>query len=98
MNEAQKWKNYVRHAVEQNHPEEPLKRAKLTLTRHSSQEPDFDGLVSGFKHIIDGLIFAKVIINDKTSNVGQPTYKWERAPINKGFITVLVEEDSEIAP
>lgn len=69
----------------------PLAKAKLTLTRHSSTEPDYDGLVSSFKPCIDALIMANVIENDRMSNVGKPTYLWELAPRNKGHITIKVE-------
>lgn len=69
----------------------PLERAKLTLTRCSSSEPDFDGLVSSFKHVIDGLVDAGVIRNDKGSTIGQPEYRWEKAKPKKGGVRVCVE-------
>jgi len=91
--EARKWKTLVMNSVvlaKYNHP--PLDKAKLTLIRHSSQSSgDFDGLVSSFKHVIDGLIDAKVLVNDRMSNIGAPEYRWCRAPRNKGFIEVIVE-------
>lgn len=92
--EARKWKEHVFNAVLIAHsiPKSPLTKAKLTLVRHSSAEPDFDGLVSSFKHVIDGLIHAKVLVNDKVSNIGQPTYLWKLAKRNKGFIQIKVEE------
>ncbi len=69
----------------------PMKKAKLTLTRHSSSEPDFDGLASSFKHVIDGIVQAGVIVNDKMSVIGQPTYQWKKARPKCGFITVRIE-------
>ena len=90
--EARKWKRAVFIAIDYaKRPERPLQKAKLTLVRHSSMPPDFDGLVSGFKHVIDGLIDAQVIVNDKFENIGQPEYRWEKAPQRNGFITVKVE-------
>lgn len=93
MSEARKWKRKVCDVVTLNGyaPETPFKRAKLTLTRHSSQEPDFDGLVSGFKHVIDGLIEAGVIENDKRENIGVPEYRWQKTGRGAGFIEVKVE-------
>lgn len=93
MAEARKWKKIVTdHTIlHKAIPPKPLKRAKLTLTRCSSQEPDFDGLVSSFKHIIDGLILGGIIENDKMSNIGQPTYIWEKAPREKGKVIIEVE-------
>ena len=92
--EARKWKSMVASAVilKRAKPERPLTKAKLTLTRHSSIRPDYDGLVSGFKHVIDGLIEAGVIENDRDENVGIPEYRWEKAAQRNGFITVRVEE------
>lgn len=95
MAEARKWKGAVYVAVGAPlRPLKPLQLCRLTLIRHSSVEPDFDGLCSSFKHVIDGLIHAQVIANDKTSNFvdGRPEYIWKKAPRNKGFITVKVEE------
>ncbi len=81
----------VADAVRDRKPTLPLQKARLVLTRHSASEPDFDGLVSGFKHTIDGLVKAGVLINDKPTNIS-PTYRWQKAPSGKGFITVAVEE------
>jgi hypothetical protein len=64
----------------------------LTLTRGSSVQPDYDGLVSGFKHVIDGLVLAKVLINDDQETIGIPEYKWVKADPKEGFIRVTVEE------
>lgn len=73
-------------------PPKPLKKAKITLTRHSSVSPDFDGLVSSFKHILDGLIDAKVIQNDKFENIGAPEYVWEKTGRRAGRVTIEVLE------
>lgn len=73
-------------------PKEPLKKAKVTLSRFSTREPDFDGLVCSFKPILDGLTNSKIIIDDKMSVIGQPTYKWEKIGKGKGKIHILVEE------
>jgi len=70
----------------------PMMKARLTLTRASSSEPDFDGLVSGFKRVIDGLVAAGVLINDKQSVIGQSRYVWEKASPKRGCVKVLVEE------
>lgn len=90
--EAAHWKKMVHWATACKGPEESLKRAKLTLTRCSAIEPDFDGLVSSFKHVLDGLVEAQVIENDKPSVIGQPAYRWEKAPPKHGKIKVRIEE------
>jgi hypothetical protein len=85
------WKRKVWMACWHLKPPMPLERAKLTFTRVSSMEPDFDGLVSGFKATIDGLVECGVLANDKQINIGQPVYLWERGKMGKGFIKIKVE-------
>jgi hypothetical protein len=91
--ESRIWKRGVADYIIINRlkPEAPFKTAKLTLTRHSASAPDSDGLVSCFKHVIDGLVEAGVLENDKFTNIGMPTYLWMYSPRNKGFITIRVE-------
>jgi hypothetical protein len=91
--EAKKWKRLVLNAVvfARKQPKAPCQKAQVTLTRHSSVRPDFDGLVSSFKHVIDGLILAKVIVNDNHDVIGVPEYLWEKAPPKLGRITIKVE-------
>ncbi len=94
---ATRWKQAVLIAVrsQANYQEPPkLEKAMLTLTRHSSQEPDFDNMVSSFKYIIDGLVQAQVISNDRSANIGQPQYLWKQAPAKQGYVTIKVEEIS----
>jgi hypothetical protein len=90
--EARQWKALVIFAVGRRIPARPLKRAKLTLTRVSSGTIDADGMVSSFKHVIDGLIAAGVIENDRMSNIGFPEYRHEKGKAKEGFIIVRVDE------
>ncbi len=87
---AKTWKRKVWLVVWHLRPPEPLTRAQLTLTRFSSSEPDFDGLVSSFKHVIDGLVEARVLIDDKPSVIGQPVCQWTKAKPGHGKIKVRV--------
>lgn len=88
---AQNWKRAVWGKCWHKRPPEPLKTARLTLTRLSSVEPDYDGLVSSFKPVIDGLVESKVIANDRPANIGRPEYLWVRTTPRMGRITVRVE-------
>ena len=90
--EARKWLNLVLSVCYSKRPLQPLQRAKLSLVRYSSSSPDSDGLVSSFKHVIDGLRKASIIHNDKFENIGMPDYKWEKVKKGKGKIKVKVEE------
>ena len=91
VKEARHWKHLVLLALGSAIPRVPLQKAKLTLIRHSSREPDFDGLTSTWKHIIDGLTEARVIVDDKPSIIGSPIFLWHKAPQKKGFIEVNVK-------
>lgn len=84
------WHMKVRLAIGQNVPKLPLQKAKLTLTRHSDREPDFDNLAHSFKCVIDGLTNAGIILDDKPSIIGSPTFRWKKAKRNEGFISVEV--------
>lgn len=89
------WETRVKHALVQTiggWPREPMTRARVTITRASTREPDFDGLVQGGKFLLDGLVKAKVLADDGPSVIGQPAYRWERAPRGMGSVRVRVEE------
>lgn len=88
------WHRSVMAAIGNKKPIAPCKTARLTLTRHSSTEPDYDGLVSSFKPVVDALIVCGVLENDKVSNIGQSTYRWEKCPAKMGKIHVIVQEVS----
>lgn len=90
-----KWHTLVTKEVfyaQRKIPVSPIKRAKLTLCRYSAKCPDFDGLVSSFKNIIDSLIKLKVLENDSMEHIGQSSYEWFKAAPRKGHIRVRVEE------
>lgn len=93
--EARKWKNYIHLYAGSNKPSKPLQKAKLTLVRYSSKSPDPDGLVSSFKHVIDGLVEAGILIDDNYDVIGMPKYLWSKVKAKEGKITVLVEESNE---
>ena len=90
---SREWNNIVMYHVlkKGGPPNGPLPRAKLTLIRYSSREPDFDGLVSSFKVVIDALRYNGVILDDKMSNVGVPSYSWVSVKPREGSIYVRVE-------
>lgn len=89
--ERKKWHALVLRFGGHLAPPEPLLKAKLTLTRYSSEQPDFDGLVSGFKYVIDGLIKAGFIIDDNQDVIGQPRYMWFKAPRKQGKIKITIK-------
>lgn len=92
VKEAKKWHHAILSTSSESRPAQPLQKAKLTLIRYSSRRPDFDGLVSSFKHVIDGLKQAKIITDDKYENIGNPQYEWMPVKSGQGKIEVTVEE------
>lgn len=90
--EARQWKTWVYYEVHKHRPTEPLLKARLTLTRVSSGECDSDGLVSSFKHVIDGLVYAGILVNDRFSNIGMPEYRQLKCAPKQGHIMVKIEE------
>ena len=80
-------------------PEKPLERARVSITRCSTSEPDYDNLVQGGKFLLDGLIRAGVIVDDAPSVIGRPDYYWEKAQAAKGCVRIRVEsiDDLEVA-
>lgn len=91
--EADKWKKaVVCECIFKRQLHSPaLYKAKLTLTRYSSVSPDPDGLVSSFKHVIDGLVLGGVIVNDRFENISMPDYRWVKCKPKEGKIHVVVE-------
>lgn len=93
--ESQRWHKRVlgRMLLERKSPPPaPLKRAQLTLIRHSSRAPDYDGLVHSFKPVVDALKKCLVISDDNMGVIGRPDYKWEKAGQKAGKIEIRVLE------
>lgn len=90
--EAKRWQADVANMVGQRKPAKPLERYTLTLVRFSAVEPDFDGIVRGFKSIVDGLVLSGVLANDRISNSGAWNVAWMKSSPRNGRISVRVEE------
>lgn len=97
---AKRWQARVVGAVLETlgrWPAQPLERAHVTIVRCSNREPDFDGLVAGGKHLLDGLVKAGVIADDRMSVIGAPEYLWEKIGPGKGHVRIRVEAVGEDA-
>lgn len=66
-------------------------KAKLTLTRYSSQMPDGDGLTGSFKSLIDSLVRLGVLEDDSPKVIGYPEYIWEKCKRGEGKIKIRIE-------
>ena len=89
--EREKWTNAIHYLSLGKRPESALKRAKLKCFRHSSTCPDFDGLVSSFKMVLDALVTCKILVGDSMKIIDIPDYRWFKVPRNEGFIEIFVE-------
>lgn len=90
--EKNKWISLVAAQVMGKKPPQPLEFYRLTLVRHSSVEPDFDGLVRGFKDIVDGLLHAGVLADDKIKNSGKWDCSWTKCKPKQGKVHITVTE------
>lgn len=86
------WRTATCILAKAKRPQSPLTSCRITATRFSSAEPDYDNLVISFKSVIDGLKDAGVINDDKNSVVKERLYLWFRAPKGKGRVGIVVEE------
>lgn len=89
--EKNKWHALVKLFLGHQTPKAPFKQAKLVLTRHSMRAPDYDGLVGSFKYVVDGLVKAGVIADDKTAVIGDSKYQWIKAKKIDQRIEVIIE-------
>lgn len=97
--ERKKWRKLVYEAVVASghygrlRTSKPLEKCKITFTRVSSREPDYDNLVASFKAPTDALKFNGIILDDKRAMIN-PEYFWQRARPKQGHIKIKIEEAS----
>ena len=70
------WFAMVRAELGSNIPPDPLKHARVTITRHSNKPLDGDNLHHGAKYILDALTKCGVIEDDKHHVIGMPNVRW----------------------
>lgn len=79
-------------------PKNPWTKVKLLLVRQSSRCPDYDGLVSSFKYVVDLMVNRfKIFVDDSYWVTGQWEVFWAKAPPKKGkiYVKVLRVKDGE---
>lgn len=73
-------------------PEKPLSQYQITFTRHTIHPLDIDNLVASFKPVLDSLVRAGVIEDDKWCTTENLKYRQEKAGSRaKQRVTVEVE-------
>lgn len=74
-------------------PPEPLKKARISIVRHSWRTLDFDGLVGSMKPVVDALVSAGVLANDDWKTLGAWDIDQQFRPKKEGpLLTVSVVE------
>lgn len=100
MKEKDQWHGAVREQViwfKRDHGDfDPFKKVRIEFTRASTNEPDWDGLVSGFKFVTDGLVKAGVMIDDTPSVIQSADYKWVKCSRAEQGIFVAIYNLEEV--
>jgi len=87
------WKAHVVKHIGRTPAQWRIEQPQLTLTLFSLKEPDFDNLVSRWKPVIDGLVAAGIIQDDKISVIGSPTFHWRKVKkLKDQSIEILVSD------
>lgn len=90
-NHAKRWERLIWAYVWPRKPAAPLKKAKLTLIRHSIRVMDADNLRSSFKPVVDALVKLGIIADDSMAVIGEPIVRHERTRRKEQKITIIVE-------
>lgn len=100
QNNTRKWKKLVFEHFYNVRPKDPLEKFKLTYVWFGARQPDWDGMLTAMKPVQDGLIHAKVIVDDspkylievpKLEFVKVPPKHSTRNPIPDYKIKIIVE-------
>lgn len=89
--EVKRWRAIVASHTAGQRPAQPLERARVTMVRLSSVEPDHENLTMSFKPVLDALVHCGVLVDDGPAHV-ERVYRWEYAPRGQGSVRIEVEE------
>ena len=83
MKDVEVWAILVKAAIGKSIPKSPSPYCLLTLKRFSTKMPDYDGLVMSFKHVVDGIKNAGVLVDDNYAVTGQWDVTWAKVSHRK---------------
>jgi Holliday junction resolvase RusA-like endonuclease len=87
------WDAYIAAEVYDKAPFRPLKRAKLTIVRHSHRTLDYDGLVGSLKPVVDALVSARIFLDDSWKVLGAWNVDQRFKPKSEGpLLEITIEE------
>lgn len=90
--EKKRWRTMTYYQARSLRPQTPYRHVELTVVRGSSRGTDLDNVLAAVKPIIDGLVDAGILADDCPKVVQRIIPMWEKAPIRKGFIKIIVRE------
>lgn len=88
-----RWDVLILSMCQRKLPPKPLEKARITLVRHSWRTLDYDGLVGSMKPVVDALVTAGVLVDDRWSVTGPWIVDQAFRPKKEGdLLTIRVEE------
>lgn len=97
--ERKRWERMVNHALNDfRYWDDPLTKAKLTLVRYSSRQPDEDNLMASWKPVIDALVSYGVIEDDNPKVIVELVSKWRKCKRNEVRIEIVIESLEDQPP
>lgn len=91
--EGKGWDILVELHCSRKKPPEPLKRASITIVRHSYRMLDYDGLVGSLKPVVDAFVSVGVLQDDAWNVLGRWNVDQKFRPKKEGpLLEVLIQE------
>ena len=82
---AKRWKQRAKDACTSLGMKKLTGRPTIFLCRHTKVEPDYDNLVTSFKHVLDGVVLSGIIEDDGPDYI-ETVYIWTRSA--EKYVTV----------
>lgn len=87
------WDLHIFSLVRNNLPPAPLEKAVITIIRHSNRMLDYDGLVGSMKPVVDALVTAGVLIDDRWGVTGKWNVDQQFRPKKDGpLLEIFIEQ------
>ncbi len=87
-----RWDNLIKTSIFEV-PKEPLKKANITLVRHSYRMLDYDGCVGSMKPVVDALVEVGILEDDNWNVTGKWNVDQKFRPKKDGpLLEILIQE------
>lgn len=87
--ENQEWDTYIAMLTARRKPIAPLQKARVDFVWEYYRPMDFDGFVGALKPVVDALVSAGIIEDDKWDCIGSWTIDYKFRPKKEGFLLRL---------